>query len=81
MSRSAAEHRGPAPASLEQRVDRLEEKVGALIEAVEVLARGLEDGRMAEVPEAHAGRAARQAHELLLLAKSARPPASEDEGT
>ncbi len=78
MSGSAAEHRGPA--SLEQRVDRLEEEIEALIEAVEVLARGLEDGRMTEVPEAQAGRAARQAHELLLLAKSARPRASEHEG-
>jgi len=44
----------------------------ALAEAVEVLARGLEGSPMAE-PENHPARdAARRAHELLLLAKSAR---------
>ncbi len=45
----------------------------ALAEAVEVLVRGLEGSPMAE-PENHLVRdAARQAHELLLLAKSGRP--------
>ena len=51
---------------------RLEARVDALAEAVEVLARGLEGSPMAE-PENHPAReAARRAHELLLLAKSGR---------
>ncbi|HXW87133.1 MAG TPA: hypothetical protein VEJ42_02640 [Streptosporangiaceae bacterium] len=45
----------------------------ALIEAVEVLARGFEDTPMAaERPGAEEERAARRAHELLLLVKGAR---------
>jgi hypothetical protein len=48
---------------------RLEARVDALAEAVEVLARGLEGSPMAE-PENHPAReAARRAHELLLLTK------------
>jgi hypothetical protein len=59
-------------ATLEARVGRLESQVGALIEAVEVLARGFEDTPMAaERPVADQERAARRAHELLLLVKSA----------
>jgi hypothetical protein len=51
---------------------RLEARVDALAEAVEVLARGLEGSPMAE-PENHPARAAaRRAHELLLLAKPGR---------
>ena len=54
------------------RLRRLEARVDALAEAVEVLARGLEGSPMAE-PENHPARdAARRAHELLLLAKPAR---------
>ena len=53
------------------RLRRLEARVDALAEAVEVLARGLEGSPMAE-PENHSARdAARRAHELLLLAKPA----------
>ena len=53
------------------RLRRLEARVDALAEAVEVLARGLEGSPMAE-PENHPARdAARRAHELLLLAKPA----------
>ncbi len=51
------------------RLRRLEARVDALAEAVEVLARGLEGSPMAE-PENHPAReAARLAHELLLLAR------------
>ncbi len=50
----------------------LEARVDALAEAVDVLVRGLEGSPMAE-PENHLVReAARQAHELLLLAKPGR---------
>jgi len=45
----------------------------ALIEAVEVLARGLENGPLAEPRDRHPEEAARRTHELLLLAKSAPP--------
>ena len=61
-----------AASSLEQRVGRLEGEAGALIEAVEVLARGFEDAPVAgERSEADEERAARRAHELLLLVKAA----------
>lgn len=49
----------------------------ALIEAVQVLARGLENGPMAEPRNRHTEEAARRAHELLLLAKPA-PPTQAD---
>lgn len=45
----------------------------AVVEAVEVLARGLENGPMAEPRNRHIEEAGRRSHELLLLAKSARP--------
>ena len=48
---------------------RLEARVDALADAVEVLARGLEGGPIAEPGNHPAGKAARQAHELLLLAE------------
>ena len=51
---------------------RLEARVEALAEAVEVLARGLEDGPMAEPGDRKPGEAARRARELLLLAKPER---------
>ena len=51
---------------------RLEARVDALAEAVEVLARGLEGSPMAEPENSTATESARQAHELLLLAKSGR---------
>jgi hypothetical protein len=45
----------------------------ALVEAVEVLARDLENGPMAEPRNRHTEAAARRTRELLLLAKSALP--------
>ncbi len=73
MSRQAEPPGGAASTALAQRVGRLEDQVGALIEAVEVLARGFEDvPTAAERSEADEERAARQAHDLLLLVKAAR---------
>jgi hypothetical protein len=54
------------------RLRRLEARVDALAEAVEVLARGLEGSPMAEPVNPPAREAARRAHELLLLAKPGR---------
>lgn len=59
--------------ALEERVHRLEAQMEALIEAVEVLSRGLENGPMTEPRNRHTEEAARRAHELLLLAKPAQP--------
>jgi hypothetical protein len=59
--------------ALGDRVHRLEAQMEALVEAVQVLARGLENGPMAEPRNRHAEEAARRTHELLLLAKSAPP--------
>lgn len=47
--------------------------MAALAEAVEVLVRGLESSPLAEPVNHHVEDAARKAHELLLLAKSAAP--------
>jgi hypothetical protein len=58
MSTQAKSPGGAGAAALEQRVGRLEGQVGALIDAVEVLARGFEDAPMAA--------------KLLLLVKAAR---------
>jgi len=52
---------------------RLEVQADALAEAIEVLARGLAGGPMAEPRNRHAEEAARRAHELLLLARSVPP--------
>jgi hypothetical protein len=72
MSRQAESRGGTATATLEERIGRLESQVGALIEAVEVLARVFEDAPIAgERSEADEERAARRAHELLLLVKTA----------
>jgi len=65
---------------LTERVHRLEDQLAALTEAVEVLVRGLESSPMAEPPNRHIEEAARQAHELLLLARSAAPGARPGEG-
>jgi hypothetical protein len=51
---------------------RLEARVDALAEAVEVLTRGLEGTPMAEPGNSTLTESARRAHELLLLAKSGR---------
>ena len=65
---------------LTERVRWLEGQMAALTEAVEVLARGLESSPMAGPPNRHIEEAARRAHELLLLAKSAAPGAGPAEG-
>jgi hypothetical protein len=56
---------------LAERVRRLEAQSEMLIEAVEVLARGLEPLPTTGSPGNQAQKAARRTHELLLLAKSA----------
>jgi hypothetical protein len=66
-------HGSPGTATMEERVRRLEAQADLLAEAIEVLARGLEDGPMAEPRNRQAEQAARRAHELLLLARSAPP--------
>lgn len=64
-------------AALERRVGRLEGQIGALIEAVEVLAGGFEvPPTAADRSEADTERAARRAHELLLLIKESRQHAA-----
>ena len=54
---------------LRERVDLLEARVAALTEALQVLARGLEDLPTAEPGGRPAAEAARRAHELLLAAQ------------
>jgi hypothetical protein len=71
MDRSAEPARGAQhPAALEDRMRQLEAEMEALIEAVEVLTRGLEGGPIGEPRNKGTEEAARRAHELLLLAKS-----------
>jgi len=70
--REVTESGSAAVADIERRVRLLEARVEAVAEAVEVLARGLEDGPMAEPVDHPAGEAARRARELLLLAKTGR---------
>ena len=82
MNRSAEPARaGPDLAALEDRIRQLEAQMEALIEAVEVLARGLERGPMDEPQNTRTEEAARRTHELLLLAKSAPPDPSAGRGT
>ena len=66
---------GHGTTELTERVRRLEDRIAAVTEAVEVLVRGLESSPMAGPPNHHIEEAARRAHELLLLAKSAAPGA------
>jgi hypothetical protein len=63
---------------LEERVRLLEARTEALFDAVRLLARGLEDGPMAETAGGPA-QAARRAHELLLAMESV-PPADPGAG-
>jgi hypothetical protein len=73
MNRSAEPAPGePGQPTLEERVRRLEAQTETLIEAIEELARGLENGPMAGPQSRHTEQAARRTHELLLLAKSHR---------
>ena len=71
---------GNGTTGLTERVRRLEGQMAAVTEALEVLTRGLESSPMAEPPNRHIEEAARRAHELLLLAKSAAPGAGPGEG-
>lgn len=81
MDTSAGAPSGPAgPAALTDRLARLEAQMAALIEAVEVLARGLESSPTAEPVNRSGEKAARRTHELLLLAKSAEHGAAADDG-
>ncbi len=66
---------------LTERVSRLEIQLALLTEAVEVLARGLESTPVAEPRNRPAEEAARRAHELLLVAKTAKPGGSGEGGT
>lgn len=70
------QYQEPSRPALEERVHQLETKVAALAEAVNVLARGLADGPLAEPGERNVTDAARKAHELLLAAKAAAPASS-----
>jgi hypothetical protein len=71
---------GNGTSELTERVRRVEGQVAALTEAVDVLVRGLESSPMAGRPNRHIEEAARRAHELLLLAKSAVSGAGSAEG-
>ena len=64
-------HATPGQAKAEDRLQRLEVQVETLTEAVSVLAHGLERGPTSEPLSTNAEAAARRAHELVLLAKSA----------
>jgi hypothetical protein len=70
--KQVAESGSAAIAAIEGSVRRLEARVDALAEAVEVLVRGLEGSPVAERAGHPVKDAARRAHELLLLAKSGR---------
>lgn len=63
-----AHYQEPSMTELEERVRHLESTVATLADALRVLARGLEDGPMAEPGDRTVVEAARQAHELLLAA-------------
>jgi hypothetical protein len=56
---------------VEERFQRIEVQLEALMEAVGVLAHGLEGRPTADPLSSNTEEAARQAHEFLLLAKSA----------
>ncbi len=56
-------------AALQERVNLVEVRVAALTEALQVLARGLEDLPTAEPGGKPAAEAARRAHDLLLAAQ------------
>jgi hypothetical protein len=58
----------PAVAVLERRVAVLESTLAELIEAVALLARGLQEAPVGERDHAEVARQARLAHELLLTA-------------
>jgi len=65
---SPREREATVPA-LEERVNLLETRVAAMAEALQILARGLEDLPTAEPGGRPAAEAARKAHEVLLVAQ------------
>ncbi|HEY9473108.1 MAG TPA: hypothetical protein VIS06_04555 [Mycobacteriales bacterium] len=69
MARSTDQPGATSPPATDDRLGQLEEQVQVLAEAVRVLSRGLES-RPTEQPDSQRpGRAAAQAHELLLAAR------------
>lgn len=58
-----------AETSLESRLERLEEKMSSMAEAITVLARGLEEPPGQEPDAERSARAARLAHEILLASR------------
>ena len=79
MSRQiGSQYQAESRLALEERVHQLEARMATLADAVDVLARGLEGGPLAEPDERKVVDAARQAHDLLLAARTA-PPAPEEE--
>jgi hypothetical protein len=66
----------PVPATLDERVRLLESRVAVLTEAIQVLARGLEDIPTAEPGQRPAARAARRAYDLLLETEFGTPASS-----
>lgn len=78
MSRQiGSQYQEPSKTVLEERVRQLETQVATLADALRVLARGLEDGPLAEPGDRTVVEAARQAHDLLL---AARVPSAAHEG-
>ncbi len=73
MNRQAEAQAAATAAEVDQRVSQLEARVAVLLEATEVLARGLENGLPTQPGTGQAEKAARRAHELLLLAKTDGP--------
>lgn len=71
MSRQIGSHfQESSNTALEERVHHLETQVATLVDALRVLARGLEDGPMTEPGDRTVGEAARHAHDLLLAARA-----------
>lgn len=73
MNRQTETQAAVSAAEMDQRVSQLEARVAVLLEAIEVLARGLENGLPTQPHAGQAEKAARRAHDLLLLAKSDAP--------
>ena len=79
MSRQiGSQYQAESRLALEERVHQLEARVATLADAVDVLARGLERGPLAEPDERKVVDAARKAHDLLLAARTVPPAVSEE---
>lgn len=71
MSRQLApNYQQPSMIALEERIRSLEAEVAALTAALGVLSRALADGPLAEPGQGDVAAAARQAHDILLAARS-----------